>query len=45
MAKQLKYGEDARKALETGVNVPTTASPSRRKSSSKIRLRTWAHSS
>ena len=65
MAKDLKYGVDARKALEAGVNkladtVRVTIGPkgrnvvldkqfgaplrSQKRSSWKIRSRTWAHS-
>ena len=46
MAKQIKYGVDARKALEAGVNqlADTVRVTSPRKWSCPIPLRTWAHS-
>ena len=50
MAKQFKYGEEARRALETGVNiladtVKITLGPKGRNVVNlRIPLRTWAHS-
>ena len=47
MAKEIKYGSEARAALEAGVDKladTVKVTPLQRKSSWRMRLKTWAHS-